>query len=385
MVLYRDIIDDMGLFFQQEKGILSQSNGCNFLNVCYYCVRIEECATDICKNCFRIIHMYYIVYRKESLRKRAENKMHSWQMLCFDTVAKTKNFSEAAKKLYISQQALSKQIQKMEASLGAKLFIRKPKVALTPEGEIVFEAVTEILKIERNMNQKLKFFTNTKDPVNVGMGYTRNRHMLTKFFPWFLSTYPEIDLRITLDNARNLQKLLLNGDIDFWIGYLAEGNASLECIDLFQDQLMFLVPKSLLPSGWAENQNPLSFLQQDCPDCKFDPGKLPIMLLPKGHTVRTNAEAYIRSFGIAPNVILENNDNETLLMLGLDGVGALFATKTLVDRYADNPKFSNMLQFPVETSMVPQTVSIIRRKNVSLSRAQEIFRNACIEKLNTNS
>ena len=42
----------------------------------------------------------------------------------FYTVAKTQNISKAAKELYISQPAISKQIRQLEAELGCSLFTR---------------------------------------------------------------------------------------------------------------------------------------------------------------------------------------------------------------------------------------------------------------------
>lgn len=305
--------------------------------------------------------------------------MNSWQMLCFDTVVKTKNFSEAARELYISQQALSKQIQKLESSLDVKLLSRKPHVDLTPEGEIVYEAVSEMLAIERRMNLHLKNVNHSKEMVKLGLGYTRNRYLLTTFYPWFRKEHPDIELQILLEKANNLQKMLLSGAIDFWIGYLVEQNVNLECVDLFEDQLIFMIPKNLLPADWNPKQNPLSVEEGTIKN--FDPSQLPIMLLPKGHTVRATAEDYIDSFGITPNVILENNDNESLLMLGFSGEGALFAAKTLLARYQSYPALDNMLLFPVPQSRTSQKVSIIYRKNAELTNSQHAFLQACIDKL----
>ena len=60
----------------------------------------------------------------------------------FYTVANTKNISKAAKELYISQPAISKSIQKLEESLGTKLFERSSRgVALTDSGELLYTHV----------------------------------------------------------------------------------------------------------------------------------------------------------------------------------------------------------------------------------------------------
>ena len=50
--------------------------------------------------------------------------MNPKQLHCFITAAQEGSFSKAAKKLYLSQQALSKTIDKLEEELDVPLFIR---------------------------------------------------------------------------------------------------------------------------------------------------------------------------------------------------------------------------------------------------------------------
>lgn len=57
------------------------------------------------------------------------------QLLCFQAVAETGSFSEAARRLGLSQPALSRAVQVLEEALGARLFDRDTRnVALTPVG-----------------------------------------------------------------------------------------------------------------------------------------------------------------------------------------------------------------------------------------------------------
>lgn len=68
------------------------------------------------------------------------------QMEYFLAAAEELNFTAAAKSLYISQPALSKQIALLEEELGAKLFLRNSrKVALTAAGKQLQQDLTHIL------------------------------------------------------------------------------------------------------------------------------------------------------------------------------------------------------------------------------------------------
>ena len=75
----------------------------------------------------------------------------------FYTVANTGNISKAAKELYISQPAISKSIQKLEESVGCKLFSRSSRgVVLTDEGKLLYEHVSEAFETLTMGEEKLK-------------------------------------------------------------------------------------------------------------------------------------------------------------------------------------------------------------------------------------
>ncbi|MEU5408945.1 LysR family transcriptional regulator [Nocardia asteroides] len=64
----------------------------------------------------------------------------------FAAVAERLNFTAAAEALYVSQPALSKQIRKLEAQLGAPLFVRNTRsVALTPVGAALLPHARRVL------------------------------------------------------------------------------------------------------------------------------------------------------------------------------------------------------------------------------------------------
>ena len=78
--------------------------------------------------------------------------MNSIQLEYFLNVAKCGSFTVAAKKLFVSQPALSKQVRQLEEELGTLLFVRLPNgVNLTPEGKKLLEQSEDIVRRIKNI------------------------------------------------------------------------------------------------------------------------------------------------------------------------------------------------------------------------------------------
>jgi len=68
----------------------------------------------------------------------------NWKLLtAFEAVARHRNFTRAASELNVQQPSISRRVAELEAELGAKLVLRRrPKAALTAEGELLFRAIS---------------------------------------------------------------------------------------------------------------------------------------------------------------------------------------------------------------------------------------------------
>ena len=69
------------------------------------------------------------------------------QLTYFIEIAKTKNFTEAASNLYISQSNISYAIHALEDELDALLFVRRPnkRIELTMYGETLYPYIACLL------------------------------------------------------------------------------------------------------------------------------------------------------------------------------------------------------------------------------------------------
>lgn len=74
------------------------------------------------------------------------NRVSTYELECFVAVAEELSFSQAAKRLNLSQPPLSRQIQSLEAKLGIRLLNRNTrKVTLTPEGLLYLDDARDVL------------------------------------------------------------------------------------------------------------------------------------------------------------------------------------------------------------------------------------------------
>jgi len=156
----------------------------------------------------------------------------------FYEVANSKSISKGAKKLLISQPAVTNSIKTLEDQLGGKLFIRTPKgVVLTNEGKELYNYVKEGMNYFINGTNKFASLKNLDYGVlNIGSTTTISENFLISYLKKFHELYPNVVINITNDLTDNLLKSLRNGTVDIVI--MAIPNYELK--DFQVNELIFL-------------------------------------------------------------------------------------------------------------------------------------------------
>ncbi len=153
---------------------------------------------------------------------------------CFYAVAKYMNFTEAAKHLYVSQQALSKQIAKLEAELGFPLFLRtNRKITLSPGGTVMFNGLDRIRSSYHKMLDKAKLAQEGKTGelrIGIQEGQNMDEHLLEQIRN-FRCQYQQVALEVVCYPYRELLERLRENKIDIAICLcFDEGNLGDLCI-----------------------------------------------------------------------------------------------------------------------------------------------------------
>ena len=127
-----------------------------------------------------------------------------------------KSFTKAAKKLYISQSAVSIQIKKLEHTLGLQLIERNSKnFKLTFAGKELFKMSQDVFerisRMENEMKKKLQY---KKGKISIGATHNIGEPILPRIMIEFRKKFPEIEFDLYIKNKESLVKHLKEGTVD---------------------------------------------------------------------------------------------------------------------------------------------------------------------------
>ena len=114
------------------------------------------------------------------------------QLKFFRKICEEKSINRAAQKLYISQQALSKSVARLEEEIGAPLFVRTPGgVRLTPTGQLLEQRAGEYLEEHDDILRQLRA-VRTGTHLRIGYFMGLLQELPAGFFARFMDRHPEV-------------------------------------------------------------------------------------------------------------------------------------------------------------------------------------------------
>ena len=142
------------------------------------------------------------------------------QLTYFIEIAKTKNFTEAASNLYISQSNISYAIHALEDELDALLFVRRPnkRIELTMYGETLYPYIAEGIRlIEEGKNRVSSMKSPLHGSVRLAFFHSIVFSAVPALMSYFREDNPgnEIEFQtMVFHNWTDFRQLLLDGKCD---------------------------------------------------------------------------------------------------------------------------------------------------------------------------
>lgn len=143
--------------------------------------------------------------------------LSSLNLDAFSEVAKLKSFSQAAKKLHVTQSALSQRVINLEQEIGSSLFIRDPAgVRLTDLGQKLLRYCQSKSRLEAEFMETLKLddSQSLSGLIRIAGFSTINRSVVLPLFSQFLKEHPGVNLEVRTETISDLPALLFSGATD---------------------------------------------------------------------------------------------------------------------------------------------------------------------------
>ncbi len=140
------------------------------------------------------------------------------QLYYFYVVACEKSFSVAANRLYLTQPAVTMQVNNLEKNIKIKLIADKKNFLLTKKGKILMEYLEKVFSKLDELEQKLlEMDENRPEKLRIGITFAYSKTLLFEVLNKYRIKYPVVGIKIDIDSSENLFKKLQDGKLDIII------------------------------------------------------------------------------------------------------------------------------------------------------------------------
>jgi DNA-binding transcriptional LysR family regulator len=145
--------------------------------------------------------------------------MQNYRLKVFRTVAKSLSFTKASRELFITQPAITKNIQLLEKEIGLRLFNRSGnKIYLTEEGTVLLNYTNKLSNLEMELENELNFFRKLPTgKLRLGCSTTIAQYVIPPVLSVFKKKFSEVKLSLISGNTEQIANILLKGEIDLGI------------------------------------------------------------------------------------------------------------------------------------------------------------------------
>ena len=277
----------------------------------------------------------------------------------FYHVASSLSFSEASKKLYISQSAVSQSIKTLERKLEQPLFIRSTKrVQLTPAGKMLLKHIEPAINlIQRGEDQILNPTALGFGQLHIGASDTICRYFLVPYLGQFRKDFPNIPIKVTNATSLSCVDLLAQGKVDLIITNYP--NSRMNSAYIQKTVANFTDVFIANPAYFNLKQQEVTFEQLQ---------KYPILMLEKKSTTSEYLHKLFlqRQLELIPEVELSSND--LLIDLARIGLGIAF-----VPDYCIPTQEPGLFTVLLDEALPARQMVVARNEALPLSQAARQF------------
>lgn len=275
------------------------------------------------------------------------------QLEAFVAVVDYGSFSEAARRLYLTQPTISAHIRSLEEELHMKLIVRTTKKTnITDKGYQLYDSAVRMLEIRNNL---LENFTGShRHMIDLAASTIPSSYLLPELLAAFGKTHPDVYFHSMQSDSSDSISRVLDGTVDLALVGQNTRDESCVFVPFCHDELAIATPV---------NDHYLALKDQELPIVFHDFIKDPIIIREKGSGTKKEMDLFLERIGVTTsslNVIARMNDLESIKKSIVNGLGISILSARSV---ADLQRTKQLLVFPLGDTAHKRSFYIVYSKN----------------------
>ena len=266
-------------------------------------------------------------------------------------IARQQSVTHAAEKLFVTQSTLSQYLSKLENELGTPLFSReKSGLVPTEAGHVYLHAARAVVQIQNAAEASIAALKK-EGFLCVGVSFW-GLTLLTGLLPAFKSRFPDITLRIFVDDYAHLKVMMQAGRIDLAVISITEEDdrPAQGAVNLRREELVVALPRE---AAYCLEHPDAEFISEKQLPQALD--TLDFIALDEGASIRRIEDALFRRLMYRPHVICEVEREDSATRMVDAGVGAAILSQE------DVRGVRSIRSFRLDPPLYRENIMVLRR------------------------
>ena len=289
--------------------------------------------------------------------------MNLKQLESFSYIIETNSFSEAAKKLFLTQPTISSHISLLEKELNTQLLIRTTKdVIPTDAGKKLYTYAKQMLQIQNTILEEFHVKSDDeKNVINLGASSIPEQYILPEILPKYLKKNKN-EFKIGRGDSFEIINQVVNKEIE--IGLVGTQIETSNCIfePFYKDKLVVITPVNQKYLQMKEEGFHIKDLLKE-----------PIIMREEGSGTRKEIKKFLNHMKIndgSLNIIATLNSTEAIKRSVANNMGISIISNLAVQDYI---KDKRVLAFDLAEENIYRNLYIVRNKEMYMSKSSLKF------------
>ncbi len=294
--------------------------------------------------------------------------MHLETLKTYCDLIETGSFSKAAALNYITQSAVSQQVQALERKFERKLIERGRRRGVTPTeaGRLLYGECKEIVEryqaLENSLKADAEQMTGT---VRIATVYSVGLHELPPYIKQFIRAYPQVKVHVEYSRTNKVYEFCLNNSIDFGIVACPTARPQVEIIPVRDDDLVLVCS----PEHELASRNRISLKRL---------GKEPFIGFERDIPTRKLIDQILKKYDVSVTYAMEFDNIETIKRSVEVGIGVSILPESAV---LNEVRSGMLVALSFNEGNFSRPIGIIHLKGKVLSAPARKFTEQLIEPL----